>query len=66
MKVQVVAVQPLPELAGDELHELTSVEGVLEVLQVIVVKLLPELAVCGEQLCVPLGPTVLVEQMVRL
>lgn len=44
-----VEVQPLPELADDELQELTKVAGVLTVLQVIEVKLLPELADCGEQ-----------------
>ena len=64
--MQLVAVQLLPEFAAADVHDATSVDGVFAVLQVTVVKLLPELAVCGEQLDAPFGPMVVVEQVVVL
>ena len=64
--MQLVAVQLLPELAAEGVHDATSV-GVVDTLpQVMVVKLLLELAVCGVQLVEPFGPMFVGAQVVVL
>ena len=56
----------LPELAAEGVHDATSV-GVVDTLpQVMVVKLLLELAVCGVQLVEPFGPMSVGVQVVVL